>query len=166
MIFFSYRFVQEEHHLEVEIETGMDDGMESKFVAEGEPHMDGEPGDLILKIATEPHPRFERKGDDLYTNVSISLTDALTGFELQIEHLDGHKVTVTREKITWPSARIRKKGEGMPNFNNNNLYGTLYITFDVEFPKGELSAADKENIAKILNQDHTNKVYNGLGGFS
>ena len=33
----------------------MDDGMESKFVAEGEPHMDGEPGDLILKIATEPH---------------------------------------------------------------------------------------------------------------
>ena len=42
----------------------------------------------------------------------------------------------------------------------------MYITFDVEFPKGELSAADKENIAKILNQDHTNKVYNGLGGFS
>jgi len=160
------KFVQEEHHLEVEIETGMDDGMESKFVAEGEPHMDGEPGDLILKIRTEPHPKFERRGDDLYTNVSISLTDALTGFELQIEHLDGHTVSVTREKITWPGARIRKKGEGMPNFNNNNLYGTLYITFDVEFPKGELSSADKEEIAKILNQDPVNKVYNGLGGFS
>jgi len=153
------KFVQEEHHLEVEIETGMDDGMESKFVAEGEPHMDGEPGDLILKIRTEPHPKFERRGDDLYTNVSISLTDALTGFELQIEHLDGHTVSVTREKITWPGARIRKKGEGMPNFNNNNLYGTLYITFDVEFPKGELSSADKEEIAKILNQDPVNKVY-------
>ena len=46
--------VEEEHHLEVEIETGMDDGMESKFVAECELHIDGEPGDLILKIATEP----------------------------------------------------------------------------------------------------------------
>ena len=161
-----FRFVTEEHLLEVEIETGMDDGMESKFVAEGEPHMDGEPGDLVLKIKTEPHPRFERRGDDLYTNVTISLTDALTGFELSIEHLDGHKVPVTREKITWPGARIRKKGEGMPNFNNNNLYGTLYITFDVEFPKGELSANDKEEIAKILNQDQINKVYNGLGGFS
>jgi len=160
------KFVQEEHLLEVEIETGMDDGMESKFVAEGEPHMDGEPGDLVLKIKTQPHPRFERRGDDLYTNVSVSLTDALTGFELQIEHLDGHMVTVTREKITWPGARIRKKGEGMPNFNNNNLYGTLYITFDVEFPKGELSSTDKEEIAKILNQDPVNRVYNGLGGFS
>jgi len=152
------KFVQEEHLLEVEIETGMDDGMESKFVAEGEPHMDGEPGDLVLKIKTQPHPRFERRGDDLYTNVSVSLTDALTGFELQIEHLDGHMVTVTREKITWPGARIRKKGEGMPNFNNNNLYGTLYITFDVEFPKGELSSTDKEEIAKILNQDPVNRV--------
>jgi len=160
------KFVQEEHLLEVEIETGMDDGMESKFVAEGEPHMDGEPGDLVLKIKTEPHSKFERRGDDLYTNVSISLTDALTGFELEIEHLDGHTVSVTREKITWPGARIRKKGEGMPNFNNNNLYGTLYITFDVEFPKGEISPADKEEIIKILNQDPVNKVYNGLGGFS
>lgn len=144
----------------------MTDGMETKFVAEGEPHMDGEPGDLVLRIKTAPHTRFERRGDDLYTNVTISLTDALNGFELQIEHLDGHKVQVTREKITWPGARIRKKGEGMPNFENNNLYGTLYITFDVDFPKGELSADDKEEIAKILNQDPVNKVYNGLGGFS
>jgi len=159
------KFVTEEHLLEVEIETGMTDGMESKFVAEGEPHMDGDPGDLILRIKTEPHPRFERKGDDLYTNVTISLTDALNGFELQIEHLDGHKVPVTREKITWPGARIRKKGEGMPNYDNNNLFGTLYITFDVEFPKGELSPDDKESLAKILNQDPVNKVYNGLGGW-
>jgi len=160
------KFVTEEHLLEVEIETGMTNGMESKFVAEGEPHMDGEPGDLILRITTQPHPRFERRGDDLYTNVSISLTDALIGFEIQIEHLDGHKVQVTREKITWPGARIRKKGEGMPNYDNNNLYGTLYITFDVEFPKGELSEKDKEEISKILNQDSVNKIYNGLGGFS
>ena len=144
----------------------MTDGMETKFVAEGEPHVDGEPGDLVLRIRTAPHQRFERKGDDLYTNVTISLTDALSGFELDIEHLDGHKVHVTREKITWPGARIRKKGEGMPNFENNNLYGTLYITFDVDFPKGELSEDDKESIAKILNQEPINKVYNGLGGFS
>ena len=160
------KFVTEEHLLEVEIESGMTDGMETKFVAEGEPHVDGEPGDLVLRIRSAPHTKFERKGDDLYTNVTISLTDALSGFELDIEHLDGHKVRVTREKITWPGARIRKKGEGMPNFENNNLFGTMYITFDVDFPKGELSQDDKDTIAKILNQDAVNKVYNGLGGFS
>lgn len=72
------------------------------------------------------------------------LQDALVGFSLELDHLDGHKVQVTRDKITWPGARIRKKGEGMPNYENNNLHGTLYITFDVEFPKAEISEEDKE----------------------
>ena len=43
-------------------------------------------------LQTRPHPKFERRGDDLYTNVTVSLVDALNGFELDIEHLDGHKV--------------------------------------------------------------------------
>ena len=68
----------------------MTDGMETKFVAEGEPHLDGEPGDLIIKIRTYPHARFERRGDDLYTNVTNSLMDALTGFEMKLEHLVKH----------------------------------------------------------------------------
>ena len=38
------------------------------------------------------HPHFERRGDDLYTNVTINLVDSLNGFEMDIEHLDGHKV--------------------------------------------------------------------------
>lgn len=59
--------------LEFEIEVGMVDGQETTFVAEGEPHLDGEPGDLKIKIRTSPHPRFERRGDDLYTNITISL---------------------------------------------------------------------------------------------
>lgn len=66
------------------------------------------------------------------------------GFEIEIEHLDGHKVTITREKVTWSGARIRKKGEGMPNYENNNLHGTLYVTFDVEFPKQEFTSEEKE----------------------
>lgn len=156
------KLVNEERLLEIEIEAGMQDGQETKFVAEGEPHIDGEPGDLILKIRTAPHQLFERKGDDLYTNVTISLSDALTGFSFEIHHLDGHLVSVTREKITWPGARIRKKGEGMPNYENNNLHGTLYITFDVEFPKNELTDTEKEDIKKLLDQTSNNRVYNGL----
>ncbi|XP_030383853.1 dnaJ homolog shv [Scaptodrosophila lebanonensis] len=156
------KLVNEERTLEIEVEQGMVDGQETRFVAEGEPHIDGEPGDLIVRVQQMPHKRFMRKGDDLYTNVTISLQDALIGFTMEITHLDGHKVPVTREKVTWPGARIRKKGEGMPNFENNNLTGNLYITFDVEFPKKDLSEEDKEAIKKILDQSSINKIYNGL----
>lgn len=86
------KLVNEVKLLEVEVEPGMVDGQETRFIAEGEPHIDGEPGDLILKIRTLPHPVFERRQDDLYTNVTISLLDALLGFEMNIVHLDGHEV--------------------------------------------------------------------------
>lgn len=67
------KLVNEERLLEMEVEPGMVDGQETKFTAEGEPHIDGEPGDLILKIKTQPHLIFERKEDDLYTNITLSL---------------------------------------------------------------------------------------------
>nr|CAD7413567.1 unnamed protein product [Timema poppensis] len=159
------KLVNEERTLEIEIEPGMVDGQETKFVAEGEPHLDGDPGDLILRIKTLPHAVFERREDDLYTNITVSLQDALLGFTMEVEHLDGHKVQVTRDKLTWPGARIRKKGEGMANYDNNNLHGNLYITFDIEFPKSDFSEEDKEALKKILKQSSNNKVYNGLRGF-
>lgn len=43
------KLVSEDRVLEVEIEAGMVDGQETKCTAEGEPHIDGEPGDLIIK---------------------------------------------------------------------------------------------------------------------
>ena len=69
--------------------------------------------------------------------------DALNGFSMEIKHLDGHIVKVQRDKITWPGAKVKKSGEGMPNYYNNNQKGQLIITFDINFPKGELSPQDK-----------------------
>lgn len=84
----------------MEIEAGSDDGHEQRFVSDGEPHIEGDPGDLIFKLRIHKHKTFERRGLDLYTNVTISLQQALAGFEMDIEHLDGHKVHVTRDKVT------------------------------------------------------------------
>lgn len=67
------RLVNEEKLLEMEVEPGMVNGQEVRFSGEGEPHIDGDPGDLVLKVKTEPHLVFERRGDDLYTNITISL---------------------------------------------------------------------------------------------
>lgn len=88
----------------------------------------------------------------------------MAGFTVDITHLDGHKVHVTREKVTWPGARIRKKNEGMPNYENNNQKGVLYITFDVEFPKQDFNDEEKESLKSLLKQDANNRIYNGLNG--
>ncbi|XP_038049217.1 dnaJ homolog subfamily B member 11-like [Patiria miniata] len=159
------KLVNEEKLLEIEIEPGMQDGQEYPFLAEGEPHIDGEPGDLRFRIIAEKHDRFERRGDDLYTNITISLSDALVGFTMEFPHLDGHKVKIVREKMTWPGAKMKKQGEGMPNYENNHVKGMLIITFDVEFPKGDMTQEQKEGIKKILQQDSKQTIYNGLQGY-
>lgn len=37
-----------------------------------------------------------------------------------------------------------KKGEGLPNFDNINIRGSLIITFDVEFPQTQLDDQQKD----------------------
>ncbi|CAF1956053.1 unnamed protein product [Rotaria magnacalcarata] len=156
------KFVVEEKVLEIEVESGVSDGYEISFHAEGEPHIEGEPGDLKFTIRIQKHPYFERKNNDLYTNLTITLQDALNGFNVSFPHLDGHKVTINREKITWPGARIKKKGEGLPQHDQNNIIGDLYVTIDVDFPKGELSDEQREAIRTLLHQESKHRLYNGL----
>lgn len=54
----------------------------------------------------------------------------------------------------------------MPSMTNNNQKGILYVTFDVEFPRGEFTAEQKKQLAELLAQNGFEpKVYNGLQGF-
>eukprot|EP00736_Rhodelphis_marinus_P005026 Rmarinus@m.24513 len=156
------KFVAEDFFLEVEIEPGMPDGHIIKFDMEGEPHMDGVHGDLNFHLHTAPHPRFERRNDDLYTNVTISLLDALAGFSLEIPHLDAHTVTLDRAKITRPGQVLKVKHEGMPKYSNPSKRGNLYVTFDVEFPKEPFDDEAKKTLSDLLQGVSEQKVYNGF----
>ena len=46
-------------------------------------------GDLYLRVRLAPHPRFERKGKDLYARVPVPLTTAVLGGEAQVDTLAG-----------------------------------------------------------------------------
>lgn len=45
-----FRYENEEKELEMEIEVGMEEGADYTFYGEGEPDIDGEPGDLTFSI--------------------------------------------------------------------------------------------------------------------
>lgn len=65
-------------------------------------------GDVLLIVIIEPHPVFKRVGADLFMKKEISLVEALTGFNFEISHLDGHKIKVasTHNEIISPSIFI------------------------------------------------------------
>jgi hypothetical protein len=49
------------------------------FFEEGEPLVDGAPGDLKFVVRAVPTRGWERRGHDLVINHTITLVDALTG---------------------------------------------------------------------------------------
>lgn len=85
----------------------------------------------------QPHPAFERSGDDLLAKVQITLSEALLGFSrILLTHLDGRGIEMTSPpgKVIRPRDTIIFRGEGMPHFKNQDTKGDLYVIFDVEFP--------------------------------
>ncbi|KAG5627846.1 hypothetical protein H5410_013064 [Solanum commersonii] len=118
------------------------------FYEDGEPKIDGEPGDLKFRIRTAPHEQFTREVNDLRTTVTITLVQALVGFEKTIKHLDDHLVDISSKGITKPKEVRKFKGEGMP-LHYSNKKGDLYIKFEVLFPTS-LTEEQKKQIKEVL----------------
>lgn len=58
----------------------MEEGKCIRLEGKGYPGANGGPnGDLMLRIHIKDKPGFERKGNDLYTTVSIPFTTAVLG---------------------------------------------------------------------------------------
>lgn len=55
-------------------------------------------GDLVVRILIKKHEFFVRKGADLYIEKDITLIEALTGFNFEIKHLSGEKLTLSTTK--------------------------------------------------------------------
>ncbi|KAK1356886.1 DnaJ protein ERDJ3B [Heracleum sosnowskyi] len=142
------KYVRDGFEVTVDIQKGMRDGEEVVFYEDGEPIIDGEPGDLKFRIRTAPHDVFKREGNDLHTTVTITLVQALVGFEKTIKHLDDHLVEIGSKEITNPKQERKFKGEGMP-LHLSNKKGDLYITFEVVFPTS-LTEEQKTQVKAIL----------------
>lgn len=142
------KYEREGYFVTVDIEKGMQDGEEVVFYEDGEPKIDGEAGDLKFRIHTAPHDRFKREGNDLHMTVTITLVQALVGFEKTVKHLDDHLVDISSKGITKPKEVRKFKGEGMP-LHFSNKKGDLYVTFEVLFPTS-LTEDQKTKIKEVL----------------
>ena len=122
--------------VDVRIPAGVGDGSRVRISGEGEHGTGGaQAGDLYLRIRLAPHPKFERKGRDLYTHVSIPLTTAVLGGEAEVPTLSGKSLRLKIPPATQNGQVFRLKGHGMPVTGKTGEHGDLYATVDVELPK-------------------------------
>ena len=125
---------QEPATVTVNIPAGVSDGMELRAGGDGNAGVAGGPaGDLYVVLQVAPSPTFERRGQDLFTVLDISVTQAALGAELEIEGLDQVE-QVKIEAGTESGTVIKLKGRGVPNINRRGR-GDIFLTLHVVTPR-------------------------------
>ncbi len=133
--------------LRIKLKPGMYEGQKIKLKGKGAPGINGgENGDLYITIHIQKHPVFERKGDDLYTDLPIDLYTAVLGGKTTVHTLGGD-VNLTIPKGTSGGKTLRLKGKGMPRYNQPG-YGDLYVKTKIIVPK-DLSPEEEELFKKL-----------------
>jgi len=120
--------------LQMKIPAGARTGTKVRMSGAGPTGPDGQPSDLYLVIEVIPDPRFERQGDDLYTDISIDLYTAVLGGEVRVPTPDG-AVMLTIPPGTQPGQSFRLSGRGMPRLRTPNQRGDLFARVKVQIPR-------------------------------
>ena len=129
--------------IRITIPAGVEDGQTIKITGYGGEGVNGGPkGDLYLTFEIYNNTDFQRVGNDLYKNESISLYDAILGSSIEITTLTG-KVKLKVKPETQNDTKIKLKGKGMPIYKKKGAHGDLYITYKVTMPTN-LSQKEKE----------------------
>lgn len=144
----------------VYIDRGSFDGQRIVLPGEIDHIPNAVPADVIFILSQRPHKTFSRKGDDLAIKLSISLDEAISGFERRIKHLDGRFVTIVLEASESKESPLMKKegsirfvkGCGMPKRGRPGKYGDLYVEFDIRLPStfSRLNDEEHKQLAYLL----------------
>ncbi len=132
--------------LDIKIPPGAKTGTKVR-VADAITSSQGRKGDLFLVIKVIDDPRFERKGDDLYTDVSVGLYTAVLGGETTVQTMSGN-VVLTIPAGTQPSQTFRLAGQGTPQLRKPEQHGDLYVRVKVAIPRN-LTPQQKELFQKL-----------------
>ncbi|MEI6667864.1 MAG: DnaJ C-terminal domain-containing protein [Acidobacteriota bacterium] len=120
--------------VDVRIPAGVADGSRVRVAGEGE-HGAGSAGDLFLRVRIQPHPRFERKGQDLHITIHVPVTTAVLGGDAEVVALDGHALRLKIPSSTQNGQVFRLKGHGMPTIGKPADRGDIYATVVIRLPR-------------------------------
>jgi len=103
------------HALSIGIPKGIPDGGQVR----SENVLDG--ASLIVEFRIHPHLKFNRKGNDLEVNHSISVLDLIVGTSFEFTTLSGKTLEVTVPPKTQPYMQLKLAGHGLPILNSQSF---------------------------------------------
>lgn len=137
------------HNQQLRITTkpGVADGQQLRIKGKGgQAPGGGASGDLYVHVRVQPDPSFERRGDDLYTNLNVDMFTALLGGQAQVNTMSG-MLKLNIPAGTQAGKTLRLRGKGMPVYGKADQFGDLYVKIEVNLPT-HLTAEERQLLEK------------------
>ena len=145
----------------MKIPAGADTGMRMRLIGEGDAGANGGPaGDLYLVLYVRDHEFFERHGNDLLYECSISFAQAALGDTLQVPVINGLEELKIPEG-TQSGQTFTLRGKGLPDINGRGK-GDEHIRVKVQVPT-KLSAEQRDllkQFAATMGEKHAEPHHN------
>ncbi|MBI5189314.1 MAG: molecular chaperone DnaJ, partial [Nitrospirae bacterium] len=151
--------VNKSERLTVKIPPGVDNGSRVRLAGKGGPGTGGgPPGDLYIITNVRPHGFFERRGDNLYCEVPVTITEAALGAKIDVPTKDG-MVTMTIPAGTQSGQELRLRGKGVPHLGSAGE-GDQYVKLRVVVPTPDSEYAKQlfRDLERAVPQDPRSKV--------
>jgi molecular chaperone DnaJ len=113
--------------LSVTVPPGVDHGNQIRLAGEGEMGERGGPhGNLYVVLDVEPHPIFQRRGDDVLVELQVNVAQAALGAQVKVPTLGGE------EEIAIPAGTqsgqvLRLRNKGVPHLRHNGRGDQLVV---------------------------------------
>lgn len=134
--------------IQARVPRGVRTGSRIRLSGQGQPGArGGAAGDLYLVVRVLPHDKFRREGDDLHVTVPVDLFTMLMGGATTVSSID-RNVRLTIPAETDNGRVFRLSGLGMPNLQNPDQRGDLFVAVEAQLPKN-LSDEEKELLRQL-----------------
>ena len=148
--------------IEVTIPAGIQSGQRVRIAGKGGPGAAGGPnGDLYLVVEVAPHPRFERRGDDLHVDIDVPVADAALGGEVRVPTLKGRALALRIPEGTQGGRVFRLAGQGMPRTGGG--FGDLHARVRLVLPD-PLTADQRALFERLRDTTSAEPATDGRGG--
>jgi molecular chaperone DnaJ len=127
--------VERQEKLNVRIPAGVDDGSRIRLAGKGGAGTGGAPpGDLYIVTRVRPHPFLERRGQDLYINLPVTVGEAMLGGAVEVPTPDG-PANLKIPPGSQSGRKFRLRGRGVPAMKGKGKQrGDFYVTLQVQLP--------------------------------
>lgn len=130
--------------VKVKVPAGVRDGQKMRLKGKGSAGSHGAPaGDLILLVHVRAHPFFERRGDDIYTEIPITVGEAIRGAQIEIPTIQGPvKARIPAGTQAGQTFRISGKGVVKAKGGHGDHYYRVQITVPKSAPEDAVNAIE------------------------